>query len=456
MKRDISRKLDVWLRSGNRKPLLLQGARQVGKTYSLKDFGAKRFTKTHYVNFEGNLDFSSAFQGALKPSAIIRDLGLVLGSPVDPESDLLILDEIQQCPEALTSLKYFAEEMPQLAICAAGSLLGVRLGETSFPVGKVDDLRMSAMSFGEFLAAACNPMLSEAFDAADPRDPVSPALHEQLWRAFREYLVVGGMPEAVKAFATLRGEDEFFAFQEVRRIQTQLLLGYTADMAKHCGKQNAMHIERLWRNVPAQLARDADGSAPKFVFKDVLPGVKGYSRLSGVIDWLEAAGLAIRLPVVNSGLLPFSAYMKENAFKLFVFDVGLLGALSGLPVRTLLAFTFGSYKGYIAENAVAQAFMTEGRTDIVCWREGQAEVEFLTVLDGSVVPIEVKSGHVTQAKSLKSFSDKYNPSFSVIFSGRNAGYDQNTKRRYYPLYFASKFPDISRAQMTTHRESAGG
>lgn len=438
MKRIIAGKLDVWLGSRNRKPLLLQGARQVGKTYTLKDFGSKRFPVTHYVNFEGNMDFSLAFKGALKPSAIIRDLGLVLGEPINPEADLLILDEIQQCPEALTSLKYFAEEMPQFAICAAGSLLGVRLGGTSFPVGKVDVLRMWPMSFDEFLTAACNPMLSEAFEDADPHDSVSPALHEQLWRAFKEYLVVGGMPAAVVAFAKVRGEDEFSAFQEARLVQTQLLFQHTADMAKYCGKQNAMHIERLWRNVPAQLARDVDGSAPKFVFKEVLPGIKGYDRLSGVIDWLEAIGLVMRLPIVNSGLLPFSAYMKENAFKLFVFDVGMLGALSGLPVRTLLDFTFGSYKGYIAENAVAQAFFTEGRNDIVCWREGQAEVEFLTVSDGSVIPIEVKSGHVTQAKSLKSFADKYSPPFSVVLSGRNAGYDQNIKRRVYPLYFASK------------------
>ena len=248
------------------------------------------------------------------------------------------------------------------------------------------------------------------------------------------------MPAAVEAFATLRSDDEFSAFQEARRIQTQLLSQHTADMARHCGKRNAMHIERLWRNVPAQLAREADGAAPKFVFKDVLPGVKGYDRLSGVIDWLEAAGLVFRLPIVNSGLLPFSAYTKENAFKLFVFDVGMLGALSGLHIRTLLDITFGSYKGYIAENAVAQSFMADGRTDIVCWREGQAEIEFLTAVDGEVIPVEVKSGHVAHAKSLKSFADKYSPRFSAILGGRNAGFDRDAKRRYYPLYFASKFP----------------
>ncbi len=158
-----------------------------------------------------------------------------------------------------------------------------------------------------------------------------------------------------------------------------------------------------------------------------------------MIDWLEAAGLILRVPIVNSGLLPFSAYMKENSFKLFVFDIGMLGALSDLPVRTLLDYSFGTYKGYIAENSVAQAFTAAGRTNLVCWREGTAEIEFLTDSDGSVIPIEVKAGNVTQAKSLKSFSEKYHPPFSVIMSGRNAGSEDALARRYYPLYLASKF-----------------
>ncbi len=199
-----------------------------------------------------------------------------------------------------------------------------------------------------------------------------------------------------------------------------------------------MHIERLWRNVPSQLARDTDGSAPKYLFKGVLPGIRGYDRLAGVIDWLEAAGLVIKVPIVNSGLLPFTAYMKENTFKLFVFDVGMLGALSNLPIRTLLNYSFGSYKGYMAENVVAQELMAAGRSDSVCWREGTAEVEFLTVIEEAAIPIEVKSGHVTQAKSLRVFVDKYHPPFSVVVSGRNAGFDADNLRRYYPLYLASR------------------
>jgi hypothetical protein len=439
MKRALFDTLVAWERSSGRKPLLLQGARQVGKTYILKAFGQARFKRVHYVNFEENASFIPAFSADLTPAGIVRDLSLLLGAPIDRQNDVLILDEIQQCPRALTSLKYFAEEMPELAVCAAGSLLGVHLGECSFPVGKVDEVRMYPLTFAEFLAAGGDPALQEAFAEIKELGPLSPVLHQRLWDTFKHYLVVGGLPEAVSAFFERR-DDPFSAFQKVREIQNRLVSEYSADMAKHCGKQNAMQLERLWRNVPAQLGRDQDGAAPKFVFKDVLPGVKGYERMAGVIDWLETAGLILRVPIANCGQLPSSAYTKENAFKLFVFDVGILGALSRLPVKAVLDYGFGTYKGYYAENFVAQMFRAGNRADAVCWREGTAEVEFLTEVDGSAVPVEVKSGWVTQAKSLTSFADKYKPAFSVVFSGRNAGCDATLARHYYPLYLASKFP----------------
>ena len=444
MKRSVFNVLEAWQQSGGRKPLLLQGARQVGKTTILKAFGQARFKRVHYVNFEENASFTPAFSADLNPASILRDLSLLLGAQIGRPTDLLILDEIQQCPRALTSLKYFAEEMPELAVCAAGSLLGVHLGECSFPVGKVDELRMYPLTFDEFLAAGGNTPLQEAFADVKELAPLSPVLHQRLWDEFKLYLVVGGLPEAVCAFLERR-DDPFAAFQKVREIQNRLISEYSADMAKHCGKQNAMQLERLWRQVPAQLGRDQNGSAPKFVFKDVLPGIKGYERMAGVIDWLETAGLILRVPIANCGQLPFSAYTKENAFKLFVFDVGILGALSQLPVKAVLDYDFGTYKGYYAENFVAQTFRALNRADAVCWREGTAEVEFLTAVDGAAVPVEVKSGWVTQAKSLKSFSDKYKPAFSAVFSGRNTGCDAALTRQYYPLYLASKFPLPARA-----------
>jgi uncharacterized protein len=439
MKRTILRELNTWKVSQDRKPLLLLGARQVGKTYILKEFGQTRFERVHYINFEEDERFCSAFANDLRPERIVQDISLLTQTPIHAESDLLILDEIQQCPRALTSLKYFAEKMPALAICAAGSLLGVHLGECSFPVGKVDELHLFPLTFSEFLQAGSDPLLYESFENISQLSMNSPVLHQRLWDEFKLYLVTGGLPEVVTTFLKKR-EDLYTALQDVRLIQNRLLSNYIADMAKHCGKQNAMHLERLWRNVPAQLGRDQSGSAPKFVFKDVLPGTKGYERMAGVIDWLEAAGLLLRLPIANCAKLPFSAYTKENFFKLFVFDVGLLGALGQLPPKALLDYDFGTYKGYIAENFVAQNFRANNRITVACWREGTAEVEFITEVGGEIIPVEVKAGWVTQAKSLKSFADKYKPRYSVIFSGRNAGLDSTLARHYYPLYLADKFP----------------
>jgi len=449
MKRLIAKQLDAWKKQALRKPLLLQGTRQVGKTFTLKEFGQLSFPAVHYLNFEEQMSFSSAFSGDLDPIHILHDIALQRGLPINRGSDLLILDEIQQCPRALTSLKYFAEQMPELAVCAAGSLLGVHLGESSFPVGKVDELWMRPLTFEEFLMAGGNSTLTEAFAAIQDLAPLSEALHAKLWEEFKLYLATGGLPEVVATF--VRNRDNLFtAFQEVRALQTRLISDYVADMAKHCGKQNAMHLDRLWRNIPAQLGRDQSGSAPKFVFKDVLPGLKGYERMAGAIDWLEAAGLILRVPIANSGLLPFRAYEKENFFKLFVFDVGILGALSQLPVKSVLDYDYGTYKGFYAENFVAQEFRASRHEPYACWREGTAEVEFLCEVDAAAVPVEVKSGWVTQAKSLKSFADKYRPPFCAVFSGRNLGSDPRLHKHYYPLFLASKFP------LVYEREKSGG
>ena len=439
MKRTIARDLDAWRVQATRKPLLLQGARQVGKTFSLEDFAAQHFKQCHYVNFEEHESFIPTFAGDLSPKRIIQDLSLQLNSPINLQEDLLILDEVQQYPRALTSLKYFAERMPELAVCAAGSLLGVHLAECSFPVGKVDELHMYPLTFEEFLLAGPNTMLYEAFATIDGGTPLSEALHAKLWDEFKLYLVTGGLPEVVATFMGAR-EDLLTAFREVRAIQTRLISEYVADMAKHCGKQNAMHLERLWRNVPAQLGREQDGSAPKFVFKGVLPGVKGYERLAGTIDWLASAGLIIRLPIVNSAQLPFMGYERENFFKLFVFDVGILGALSRLPVTSILDYDYGTYKGYYAENVVMQELLAANWDNLACWREGRAEVEFICEANGEVIPIEVKSGWVTQAKRLGVFFDKYAPPYCAVFSARNLNLDPRSRKRNYPLYLASKFP----------------
>ncbi len=439
MNRDIFKKLVDWKEKKGRKVLILKGARQVGKTYLLKLFGEKYFAKTHYLNFEKEKQLCKIFEPDLNPSRILNEIAFALNRPVTANEDLLILDEIQECPPALTSLKYFQEERPQLHLCAAGSLLGVHLGESSFPVGKVEFLHMYPMSFEEFLQGIGEEQLFHLLRDRQPKDPIPEIAHERLWDLLKKYFVIGGLPAVVQTYREKK-EDLFEAVRSVREKQEDLIIAYIADMAKHAGKENAMHLERLWRGVPAQLARQQDGSASKFRFKGILPSVKGYSRLASVIDWLEAAGLTLKVKIANSGFLPFPAHTQENFFKLYLFDVGILGALSQLPPKTLLDYHYGSYQGYFAENFVAEEFATAGGAPLYGWREKTAEIEFLREDDGRVVPVEIKSGWVTRSKSLKVFAEKYQPPYRVVMSAKNLHFDPRHKALQIPLYLASRFP----------------
>lgn len=438
MKRNIWNKLIEWKNKKDRKPLILKGARQIGKTYILRAFGKEYFSRVHYLNFEKYRQLAKIFEGDLVPQNILRDLSFYLNTSINKENDLVIFDEIQNIPRALTSLKYFQEELPELAICAAGSLLGIQLSDESFPVGKVEFLNMFPMSFEEFLEGAEDTKSFEFLQGRKKAEAIPQIVHIHLWEQLKIYFVVGGLPEIVKTFVKYK-DDLFTALQKVREKQTNLILTYIADMAKHSGKQNAMHIERLWRNIPAQLAKEHDGSAGKFKFKGVIPGVRRYSKLAGSIDWLIAAGLIIRVHIVNSGQLPFSAHITENSFKLYVFDVGMLGALSDLPPKSIIKYEYGSYKGYFAENFAAQEFVCSGVKDLYCWKERSAEVEFLREINGDVLPVEIKSGWVTQSKSIKVFAQKYHPKYRTIFSANNLFFDSANKVRRYPLYLVSCF-----------------
>ncbi len=439
MERKIYQELLEWKKSNNRKPLILKGARQVGKTYILKRFGSENFKKCHYVNFEEDEALSQLFYKNLKVKRILQELTFYLESPIDTEQDILVMDEIQACPRALTSLKYFSEQMPELAICSAGSLLGIHLGESSFPVGKVSCLDMFPMSFEEFLKGSNETILCEFLDNLDITHSISEIIHDRLWEKLTHYFVVGGLPDVVQTYVDGR-ENLFICLAQVRKKQKNLIQHYLADIAKHSGKINSMHVERLLHNIPSQLAREQDGSVPKFKFKGIIPGIRGYSRLAGAIDWLIAAGLIHKIQIINRGELPFSAYSKENTFKLIMFDVGLLGALADLPVKSILDYNYGTYKGYFAENFAAQEFISQNILPLYSWKEKQSELEFIMESKGHIIPVEIKSGRVTQAKSLKVFAQKYQPNYRVIFSGRPLKIDRDNALHQYPLYLASHFP----------------
>jgi len=297
---------------------------------------------------------------------------------------------------------------------------------------------MFPMSFEEFLRGIDDIKSFEFLQNHKKTDPIPSIVHAHLWEQFKMYLVVGGLPEIIKTFVEYK-DNLFIASQKVREKQSNLLLTYIADIAKHSGKQNAMHIERLWRNIPAQLAKTQNGSAAKFKFKGIIPGISRYSKLAGSIDWLFAAGLILKAHIVNNGELPFSAHITENSFKLYVFDVGLLGALSDLPPESIMKYEYGTYKGYFAENFVAQEFICSGVKELYCWKERSSEVEFLREVNGDILPIEIKSGWVTQAKSLKVFAQKYPPKYRTIFSANNIFIDTANKARKYPLYLAYYF-----------------
>lgn len=439
MKRLFYQKLQKWVEKGHKKPLMLRGVRQCGKTYLLKHFGENAFPEMHYFNFEREPSLGALFESNLDPQHLIDQLSFYQNKRIDICKDLLIFDEIQAIPKALTSLKYFHEDMPELAICCAGSLLGVKLNYVSYPVGKIQTDYLYPMTFIEFLRAIGEDLSAEFIEDCTANTVIPELVHERLWHRLKWYFIVGGLPEVVQVF--IHEKDNLFsAFEKVREKQFQLISDYYADIAKHSGKINAMHIDRVWNSIPSQLAKSVDGSSSRYQFHGVIEGIDRYSKLASTIDWLEHAGLIFKIPIIETAEHPLSAYVSENRFKLYVFDVGMLGALSHLSPKTILDYQYGTYKGYFAENFIAQEFIAAGYRDLYSWQDGRSEVEFVMDIDGDILPLEVKSGHVTHAKSLQKFVEKYAPKYRTIISGRPLKIDQRNGIHNYPLYLASRFP----------------
>ena len=446
MKRILTQHLETWANSKKRKPLVLLGARQVGKTYTLREFSRSHYKVVHEINFQSTPSVHKAFAGELDAARIIRDLELILGKPISMNGDeTLFFDEIQDCPRALTSLKYFCDKMPNLPIMAAGSLLGINLAPTPFPVGCVDILYMSPMSFAEVLAAQPNARLYEAYAAVMCRQTsLSEVAHDQLWDAFKNYLCTGGLPEVVDEWIKNGANNSLAALLAARKVLGILLTAYMADIAKHAGKVNAMHIERVWRSIPQQLASALDGSTARFKFKDVVPGIASYRDLSGPLDWLVRAHNVLKVPICHEARSPIAAFTKENIFKMYVFDSGILTAMLNLQPGTIQDFGFGTYKGYIAENFVAGELlatrpMPSEDSLLHAWSEGSSEIEFLLETSRGPIPIEVKSGNRIRSQSLRSFNERYKPTASIILSARPPAEtkDGPTCKINLPIYLAS-------------------
>jgi len=395
-----------WKQASQRKPLILKGARQVGKTTLLKQFGTLEFKATHYFNFERQKNIHSAFENDAGPEAIVSSLSLLSERKIDLTHDLLIFDEIQECPKALTSLKYFCEEKPETYLMCAGSLLGIHLTEDSFPVGKVEIHQLFPLSFSEFLIAVKKRALAEVLlESSFSIEPRVQGVQEKLLELFTHYCITGGLPEIVQTYLNSDQKSLFDSLLAVREKQKDLIETYENDMAKHAGKLQSMHIRRVWEDVPRQLSR----MHQKFQFKNVIPGKKSYADIAGPLDWLLNAGLLIQSSIINEAQVPLSSYIQHNQFRLFCFDVGILGAIAGFPIQAILDLTDENliFKGHFLENFVAQTLHRYGYS-LFTWMNNTSEIEFLIQNERSqIMPIEVKSRMNSKAKSLAVFLKKY-------------------------------------------------
>ncbi len=444
MKRKIESRLLQWKNKKSRKPLLLQGARQVGKTYVLENFAKNQFNHSHYFDLEElKTDLAPIFiDSSLDPKQLIDKLSFVSGKSINIKKDILILDEIQAIPRAITALKYFSRHMSGLAVAAAGSNLGVAHSEEPFPVGKVEILHMCPMSFEEFLAGTGEEMalsFLENFKGGKTDD----IYHRRLFDLLKKYFVTGGLPEVISQY-TAGKEEPLEAFRAVRQLQKQLLLHYESDFSKYAGSTNSRHIQRVFRAIPLQLSNTQDKKSKKFKFKDIISkGYRSYDDLADPIEWLVKAGLALKVNTNLHPSIPVMAGAKENSFKLFLFDIGLLGAMINLKPESILRYDYGSYKGYFAENFVLQELCSYGLDKIVTWYGRTSEIEFVLEINESIIPVEVKAGFNTKAKSLQAFINKYNPVYAVKFTGNKFGCDRQKRIFNYPLYMILKFPELS-------------
>ena len=404
-------KLLKWKESKGRKPLIIEGARQVGKTWLMKEFGRRCFSDTVYINFDSNSRMAELFASDLSPKRLIAGLELYSGKKIDPQKTLLIFDEVQEVPRALSSLKYFCEDAPEYYIVCAGSLLGIALHEgTSFPVGKVNFLKLYPLSFREFLMADGKEGFAELLDKQDFQ--MITGFRQTYTDALKQYYFVGGMPEAVQNF--VENQD----FNAVREIQKRILAAYEQDFSKHAPNEIVPRIRMLWNSIPSQLAKENK----KFIYGLVREGARA-KEYETAIMWLSDCGLVHRINRVNNAGMPLKAYEDMKAFKLYLVDVGLLGCMAGLRSQTLLDGNelFVEFKGALTEQYVCQQLKTIEDIGIYYYTNdrGSCEIDFIVDTGKKIVPVEVKAELNLRAKSLKTYREKFKPETAVRTSMAN-------------------------------------
>ncbi len=445
IKRDILTQLTEWKNSPRRKPLVLQGARQVGKSWILKKFGNECYKEVIYINFDTMPAWKEDFKKSKEPKTLVNSMSMAFGKEITPKDTLIIWDEIQECNDALNSLKYFCEEAPEYSIVCAGSLLGVALNRTgsSFPVGKVNFLTLRPVSFSEYLNAA-KPELFASYKLINIPNPVPEVLHEKLLTAYKEYLALGGMPEAVSNYI------DSHDWQSTNEIQDGILQSYTYDFSKHINNKDIPRVFQVWDNLQDQLAREDK----KFKYSDIKQGARA-REYEGAIEWLRMAGLVQMVYCVETPRLPLSAYKKPGAFKLYLCDVGLLCRKFGLETATAIRGNslFTEFKGVLAENYILQSLVSQFNDKQYYWTSGNtAEVEFILQNAEQITPIEVKAEQNIKAKSLALYRKTYTPKLAIRFSTLNMRKDNDLLN--LPLYMADRLKEAIKDNLNEPTASA--
>ena len=425
-KRDLLEKLVLWQKSTNRKPLVIEGARQVGKTWLMKEFGRTCFEQFTYINFE-ELNLQDVF-AEKNPHAIIQQLALISGNKIDPQRTLLIFDEIQDCKSALNALKYYSEQMPELAIVAAGSLLGVSMAAgDSFPVGKVDHMTLYPLTFKEYLSMV-DVAMYDYLSNRQVGDAIVNTLEERIKRHVDDYRVCGGMPEAPMCMANGEG------VAAVEKVQSNILKDYQLDFSKHASKTIIPRIGHIYRSIPSQLSKENR----KFVYQLVKQGARA-REYEDALQWLRQAGLIHQVYLNKTPNIPLTAYDDLSAFKIYLSDIGLLRKLAEVPVAALVTkddvIGYREFKGAFAENYVLQSLSTQSTVNLRYWTSNNsAEVDFLLQYDTHILPIEVKSGKSTSSRSLTLYNADKHPILRIRYSDKELKLDDNLLN--IPLYMA--------------------
>ncbi|MCT4663374.1 MAG: AAA family ATPase [Tissierellales bacterium] len=428
MRRKVMEQLINWKDKGCEKPYMIIGARQVGKTYIIDEFCKNNFEEYLYVNLERDAEIKDIFDESIDPDLIIRQIGFLKNRPIDIDKTVIFIDEVQLSERAIMSLKYFAENSVNYKIIVAGSLLGVALNRfrSSFPVGKVKRYYMYPMDFEEFLLAlGQDELVKEIYDCYWENKKMFEAVHDKLMNLYKDYIYVGGMPDSVLSYIDVDGDLNYYS----RDIKRDILDDYLADMNKYTTNSEALKIKQVFQSIPSQLGRDNNKFSYKLIAENGKKAVYGTS-----IDWLLSSNLVNRATMIEVPRIPLKTYHKENMFKIYMGDTGLLSEMADMTPYDLHSAGGKLFSGMITENYIAQTLTASG-TGLYYWRSGNsAEIDFLVNIEGEIIPIEVKASTNTKSKALKVYMEKYNPPYAIKVSGKNFGYNGLIKS--VPLYAA--------------------